>query len=69
MKYSSISKDFLWGASTSAFQVEGAYQTDGKGLFIADIQSFKKRDQQLDTKVTVDYYNHWQEDVVLMKEK
>ena len=24
-------KDFLWGASTSAFQVEGAWNEDGEG--------------------------------------
>ena len=27
--------DFLWGAATSAFQVEGAYNEDGKGLSLA----------------------------------
>lgn len=68
MEKLNVPKNFLWGASTSAFQVEGAYQTDGKGLSIADIRSFKKSEQQLDTKVTVDHYHHWQEDVALMKE-
>ena len=29
-------KDFLWGASTSAYQVEGAYNEDGKGLSVQD---------------------------------
>ncbi|WP_265455749.1 glycoside hydrolase family 1 protein [Enterococcus sp. HY326] len=68
MKYNHLSKKFLWGASTSAFQVEGAYREDGKGLSIADVRSFKKSDKQLDTKVTVDHYHHWREDVQLMKE-
>lgn len=68
LKYTGIPKGFLWGASTSAFQVEGAYQEGGKGLSIADVRSFKKSDKQLDTKVTVDHYHHWKEDVSLMKE-
>lgn len=59
--------EFLWGASTSAFQVEGAYDLDGKGLSIADVRSFKKKDH-LNTKVTVDHYHHLEEDVALMKE-
>lgn len=28
--------DFLWGASSSAFQIEGAWNEDGKGLTVAD---------------------------------
>ena len=31
--------DFLWGCATSAFQVEGAYNEDGKGLSLADLRS------------------------------
>ena len=27
-------KNFLWGASTSAYQVEGAYNEDGKGASV-----------------------------------
>lgn len=61
-------KDFLWGASTSAFQVEGAYLEDGKGLSVVDIRSFKKSHKQADTKVAMDHYHHYQEDVELMKE-
>jgi beta-glucosidase len=29
-------KDFLWGAATAAYQVEGAYQEDGKGPSVWD---------------------------------
>ena len=25
-------KDFLWGAATASYQVEGAHDADGKGL-------------------------------------
>lgn len=61
-------QEFMWGASTSAFQVEGAYNIGGKGLSIADIRSFKNSTKQMDTKVSVDHYHHLEEDVSLMKE-
>lgn len=57
-------QDFLWGASTSAFQVEGAANEDGKGLTVADLRSQKSK--YLDTSVGVDHYHHVEEDVALM---
>ncbi len=59
-------KDFLWGASTSAFQVEGAAHEDGKGITVADIRSQKSK--FIDTSVSVNHYHHLKEDVALMKE-
>jgi len=59
---------FLWGVSTSAFQVEGAAFEDGKGLTVADVRSAKKKDLQMDTTVSVDHYHNLEEDVLLMKE-
>ncbi|WEV36516.1 glycoside hydrolase family 1 protein [Lactobacillus sp. ESL0677] len=56
--------NFLWGASTSAFQVEGAANEDGKGLTVADLRSQKSK--YLDTSVSVDHYHHVEEDVDLM---
>lgn len=57
-------KDFMWGAGTSAFQVEGAATEDGKGLTIADLRS--KKSKYIDTSVSVDHYHHLEEDVLLM---
>lgn len=34
-------KDFLWGGATAACQIEGAYDLDGKGMSVADVQYFK----------------------------
>ncbi|MBA1394299.1 glycosyl hydrolase family protein, partial [Lactobacillus sp. XV13L] len=45
--------NFLWGASTSAFQVEGAANEDGKGTTVADLRS--KSSKYLDTSVSVDH--------------
>lgn len=65
---SKFSKDFLWGASSSAFQIEGAYDEDGKGLSVADYNSFKKSHIQADTKIASDFYHRFEEDIKLMKE-
>lgn len=34
-------KDFLWGGAVAANQLEGAYNEDGKGLCVADINEFR----------------------------
>ena len=73
--------DFLWGAATSAFQVEGAYNEDGKGLSLADLRSMaidpaeeptkalaNVGDTLADSRVASDFYHRWQEDLRLMKE-
>lgn len=43
-------KDFLWGGATAANQLEGAFDTDGKGLSVADaMPGGKLRWQVLDS--------------------
>lgn len=63
-----FAKDFLWGASSSAFQIEGAWNEAGKGESIADFNSFKHLTEQADTKIASDFYHHYREDIKLMKE-
>ncbi len=60
--------DFLWGASSSAFQIEGGWDEDGKGMTVADFNSFRHPAKQADTRVASDFYHHWKEDIALMKE-
>lgn len=60
-------QNFLWGASSSAFQIEGGWDAGGKGMSVADYNSFKRADRQADTKVASDFYHHWKEDIDLMK--
>lgn len=65
-KLKKFPKDFLWGASTSAYQVEGACQEDGKGMSIQDLH--KPSEGITDFKVASDHYHHMKEDVALMSE-
>lgn len=65
----SFPKEFLWGAATSAYQIEGAWNEDGKGLSIWDIYCMKdgavKNGE--DGKTACDHYHRYKEDVALMK--
>ena len=50
--------DFLWGASSSAFQIEGGWNEDGKGESVADYNSFVHAGPELaDTKVASDFFS------------
>ena len=58
-------QDFLWGCSTSSFQIEGAADIDGRVPSIWDsfaAQPGKIRDGS-DAKVACDHYHRWQEDL------
>lgn len=59
--------NFLWGASISAHQTEGAYQEDGKCL---SVQDTRQRDNHAiaDFKVASDHYHHYKEDIKLLAE-
>ena len=66
----SFEKEFVWGASSSSYQIEGAVNTDGKGP--SDWDVFTKRDGAVVGKdngdVACDHYHRYVEDVQLMKE-
>ena len=61
-----FSEDFLWGASTSAYQVEGAWNEDGKGLSVIDMLDHPEGTS--DFKVASDHYHKYKEDVRLFSE-
>jgi beta-glucosidase len=60
---------FYWGVGTSSYQVEGAWDEDGKGLSIWDTYTHTsgsiKNDDNGD--VANDHYHRYREDVALMK--
>ncbi|MCB9849996.1 MAG: beta-glucosidase [Phycisphaerales bacterium] len=61
---------FLWGAATSAFQIEGAAHTGGKGPSIWDdfCRSPGRTAPDADGAITCDHVNRYREDVALMQE-
>lgn len=59
-------KDFLWGASTSAYQVEGAWNEDGKRPSVIDMGRYPEGTS--DFKVASDHYHRYKEDVALFAE-
>jgi beta-glucosidase len=65
----SFPKDFYWGTATAAYQIEGAWNADGKGKSIWDrFAHTPGKIKNGDTgDMACDSYHHWQEDIALMK--
>jgi beta-glucosidase len=61
--------DFIWGAATASYQIEGAYDEDGRGLSTWDIFSrIPGKVVNGDTgDVACDHYHRTKEDIALMK--
>lgn len=65
-KNKKLPENFLWGASTSAYQVEGVNLTHGKGPSVQDVKTVPEGTSELD--VCADFYHHYKEDIALMAE-
>ena len=63
-------KDFVWGAATASYQIEGAWNEDGKGESIWDRFSHTpgKIDNADTGDVACDHYHRWADDIKLLKE-
>jgi beta-glucosidase len=63
-------KDFKWGVATAAYQIEGAWNVDGKGPSVWD--TFTHRPGKIKNKETgdiaCDFYNRYRNDISLVKE-
>lgn len=64
-----FARDFLWGAASASYQVEGAAYEDGKGLSVWDL--FCRKPEAVweghSGDVACDHYHRYLEDVALMK--
>jgi beta-glucosidase len=63
-------EDFVWGAITAAYQIEGAWNEDGKGPSIWDtfVRQTGRIERGETADVAVDHYHRWPEDLALMQE-
>ncbi len=61
--------DFLWGAATSAFQIEGAAVEDGRGPSMWDAYAATpgRIADGSDARVACDHYHLWRDDLALMQ--
>ena len=63
-------EDWVWGAATAAYQIEGAAREDGRGPSIWDVFSHAPgKIAGGDTgDVAVDHYHRYRDDVAVMKQ-
>ena len=61
-------KNFIWGSATSSYQIEGAWNEDGKGPFIWDVFCLiPGKVHEGDTgAIACDHYHRIPEDVALL---
>ena len=62
----SFGRNFVWGTSTSALQIEGAINEDGRGPSIWD--NFKKVKTKETPAIACDFYHKYPEDIKLLNE-
>ena len=69
LKRSDFGKDFVWGTATAAYQIEGAWNTDGKGESIWDNFTHKhkgKIERRENGDTACNFYNSYESDIELM---
>jgi beta-glucosidase len=63
--------DFKWGVATAAYQIEGAWNLDGKGPSVWDVYTQKRGGKNIKTRengnVACDFYHRYEQDLELIK--
>ncbi|MCX7620773.1 MAG: family 1 glycosylhydrolase, partial [Acidimicrobiales bacterium] len=67
---SAFGPDFTWGVATAAYQIEGAWDADGKGLSIWDTFSHRRRRiaDGSNGDIACAFYHHYASDIALAKD-
>ena len=63
--------DFKWGVATAAYQIEGAWNADGKGVSVWDEMTHRKPGKVKNKEngdVACDFYNRYYNDLHLVKD-
>lgn len=62
--------NFVWGAATASYQIEGGAYEDGKGLNIFDTfcQIPGRINNNDNGDIACDHYHRWKDDIAIMKE-
>jgi beta-glucosidase len=62
-------ENFAWGSATAAYQIEGAWNEDGKGPSVWDDMTHRggKIQSAANGDVACDHYHRWEEDADLMQ--
>ena len=58
--------DFVWGAASSSFQIEGSLDADGRGPSIWDVLPRAKIHDGSDASIATDSYRRYADDVALL---
>ncbi|MBX7141606.1 MAG: beta-glucosidase [Chitinophagales bacterium] len=71
LRRSDFGNDFVWGTATAAYQIEGAWNEDGKGESIWD-HFVHYRNKKIKTRetgdVACDFYHRYESDIALMRQ-
>lgn len=71
LKRSDFGKDFVWGTATASYQIEGAWNVDGKGESNWDYYTHHKA-RKIKTRengdIACDFYNRYESDIELMRQ-
>src|ERR1700732_3883363 len=69
-QHAQFPKDFLWGMATASYQIEGAWNEDGKGESIWDryTHSVGKIKGAATGDTACDSYHRYREDIAIMKQ-